>query len=269
MGSSVTITLKSGSDLTVEEIADCYSLINRTGFLMQTGVLESKHLVHNPTMILAHQNGRLVGIQAYSLFQLPTPFRRKEMAFIFGGLAYQDARIAKKGMARRMAKSYFRHILGPFWAFRDYAILTGTVNPRLIQFMGIQHHLYLAFDNTLTPSLFNFVHEFLRQYRPNNPYPISDQLVVFPSGGLLSRSDISQQWPLMYRASQEKFNKLAYDLQLIERVADRHYLTGNFLWVLGRSSRHQLLKGSWKLATWWLRKHLGLKANSEPTALPQ
>lgn len=255
MTSSITVTSIPASELTPTQIADCYGLVAQAGILAQPGVLESVHLVHNPTVILAHQQDRLVGFQTFSFYHLQTPFRRQKLGLIYGGLAFQDVQAAGRGIAYQMARRYMRDKLGPFWAWRDYAVLVATINPRLIQLLGMQHRLYLPTDDTLPSSVIQFIREFARQQR-SNPHPISDQLVISPISPIHLRSEITHQWPQLYRASEERYNQLAYELKLIEQTNGCHYLVGNSLLVLARSSRSRLIKSSWTLTRKWLSKRL-------------
>ena len=259
------IILKPAADLNAAEIADCYALIARTGFPFKPGYLESAHLVHNPMMVLAYQNGQLMGVQSYSLYRLQTPFQHKKMAFLYGGIAFQDPSAAGRGIAHRMSVSYMKHALGIFWPLRSYAFLLRTPNPKLMQFMGLQHQLYLPTDETLTPGLTQFVRDFVQNARSIS-YPIDDRLVVLPPDEERTQIDITDQWSLLYRASEESFNQLAFDLNLIAQTGGRHYLMGNFLLVLGRSSRIQLVKAAWKLSCRWLGKQVSLFV---PTPLPE
>ena len=256
MSSPITIISKPATELTSAEIADCYGLIAQAGILSPPGMIESVHLVHNPTVLLAYQQGRLVGFQTHSCYQVQTPFRRKKMALIYGGLALQDAQAAGQGIAYRMASRYMRDVLGPFWPLRDYAVLVGTFNPRLIQLLSMQHQVYLPADQSIPPAVVPFVKEFIRQKRSIS-HPISDELVVSPTIAPLTKSDITPQWPRLYRASEERYNQLAYRLKPIEQTNGHHYLVGNMLLVLARSSRRQLVKPSWSLTRNWLRKQLG------------
>ena len=256
MTSSLTITSKPASQLTSAEIADCYRLIAQAGILAPPGMIESVHLVHNPTVLLAHHQGRLVGFQTHSYYQVQTPFRARKMPLIYGGLAIQDVQAAGQGIAYRMVSRYMRELLGPFWPLRDYAVLVGTFNPRLIQLLGLQHQLYLPTDESLSPSIIAFVKEFVRQQR-SNPHPISDQLTMSPLTPTQFKNEITPQWPQLYQASADRYNQLAYQLQLIEHTDGRHYLGGNALLVLARSSRSRLVKSSWSLTRKWLAKHLG------------
>lgn len=262
MTSPITITSKPASHLTSAEIADCYSLISPAGILVPPGMIETVHLVHNPTVLLAHQQGRLVGFQTYSCYQVQTPFRARKLTLIYGGLALQDIQAAGQGIAYRMARRYMRDILGPFWPLRNYAILVGTFNPRLIQLLGMQHRLYLPTDPGLTPSVIEFVKEFVRQKRANS-HPINDQLVMTPVTPTKFRNEITHQWPRLYRASEDRYNQLAYHLKLIEQTDGRHYLVGKALLVLARSSRSRLVKSSWTLTRKWLDKRLRL---TQPSA---
>lgn len=255
MSSPVTITSKPATELTPAEIADCYGLIAQAGIVSPPGMIESVHLVHNPTVLLAHQQGRLVGFQTHSCYQVQTPFRRKKMVLIYGGLALQDMGAAGQGIAYRMASHYMRELLGPFWALRDYAVLIGTFNPRLIQLFGRQHQVYLPTDQPIPPVVVDFVKDFIRQKRSIS-HPISDELVVSPVIAPLTKSEITPQWSRLYRASEERYNQLAYRLRLIEQTDGRYYLVGNMLLVLARSSRSQLIKASWRLARNWLRNRL-------------
>ena len=101
-----------------------------------------------------------------------------------------------------------------------------------------------------------FVKDFVRHHR-SHPHPISEQLVVSPtSSPLLTKSEITHQWPRLYRASEERYNQLAYRLKLIEQSEGRQYLVGNMLLLLARSSRRQLVKSSWGLTRNWLGKRL-------------
>jgi hypothetical protein len=251
--SPIHITLKPAVELTATEIADCYALVARTGFPFKTGYLESAHLVHNPTMVFAYQNGRLIGVQSYSLYQIQTPFSRQSMPFFYGGIAFQDADAAGRGIAFQMSTSYIRYALGPVWPIRSYAFLLRTPNPKLMHILSRQHQLFLPTDSTLTPTLTEFVREFVRKER-SIQYPIDDRLVVTPPDAERVQTDITDQWPLLYRASSEPFNKLAFDLNLIAEIDGHYHLMGNFLLVLGRSSRSQLLKSIWSTGRWWLRK---------------
>lgn len=256
MSTQPVITLKSAADLSATEIADCYALIARTGFFFEPGYLESAHLARNPTMILAHQNGRLVGVQSYSFYQTETPFRRRKMPFLYGGISFQDSTVVGRGIAHRMSVSYMRHTLGPFWMLRSYAFLFRTPNPKLMQIMGLQHKLYLPNSHRLTQTLIRFAREFAQRERAIR-YMIDDQLVVHTPDDERTPTEITEQWPLFYRASQESFNRLAFDLNLIVQEEGRLYLTDNYLLVLGRSSRVELLKAIWKLGSRWLSKRLG------------
>lgn len=253
MSSSVTITLKPAADLTPSEIADCYALVAQTGFRFQPGYLESAHLVHNPTMVMAHQAGRLVGIQSYSFYHQQTPFRRQNIPFLYGGIAFQDSTAAGRGIAHQMSVRYMRHVLGPFWPLRSYAFLMRTPNPKLMQLMGAQHQLYLPTNGTLTPALIDFVRDFVRQKR-SIQYPIDDCLVVRPPDAERIQTDITAQWPLLYRSSQDAYNQLAFYLQLIGKTDDQYQLLGNYLLVLGRSSRSLLMRSGWTYYRRWLSK---------------
>ncbi|WP_460969158.1 hypothetical protein [Spirosoma migulaei] len=257
MSSSMVITLKPATDLTADEIADCYALVARTGFSVEPGYLESAHLTHNPTMVLAHQNGRLVGLQSYSLYRCKTPFRRRAMPVLYGGLAFQDTTAVGRGIAHQLSVSYMRHAFGPFWPLRSYAFMLRTPNPKLMQIMGLQHKLYLPTSNELTQTLIRFAREFAQKERGIR-YTIDDRLVVLTPDEERTPTEITNQWPMFYRASQESFNQLAFDLKLIVQEDGRQYLTDNYLLVLGRSSRSQLLKAVWKLSWRWLGKRLGI-----------
>lgn len=266
MNAPVTVTLKPGNDLTAPEIADCYELIAHSGFPFPPGVLESVHLVHNPMMVLAHQDDQLIGLQAYSTYQVQTPLKRKEMTLIYGGLGFQHPGTAKQGVAQRMVFHYMRHTFGPFWPVRSYAIMLGTHNPRLIQLLGTQHQLYLHTDNTLTPSISRFVQDFVRQKR-SNPFPINEQLVVSP-GAVWAKVEITEkQWALLYRSPDEKFNQMVHDLNLVEEIDGRRYLVGKYVLVLGHSSRSRLLKAVWKNGSRWVRKRLRSTASKPQFAI--
>lgn len=257
MKSPIIISFKSAAELSATEIADCYALIARTGFPFRPGYLESAHLVHNPTMVLAHLDNALVGIQSYSLYEVKTPFRRRKMPFLYGGIGFQDMGAAGRGIAHTMSARYMRFALGPFWLIRPYAFLFRTPNPKLIQLMGLQHRLYLPTDKSLTQTLIRFAREFVQKER-SVQYPIDDRLVVLPPDEERAQTDITEQWPLLYRASKEPFNQLAVDLNLIAQADGRQYLMGNYLLVLGQSSRSQLMKAIWELGCRWMGKHYKL-----------
>ncbi|GAB3953493.1 hypothetical protein GCM10028805_37320 [Spirosoma harenae] len=261
MKSPISISIKPAAELTAAEIADCYALIARTGFPFRPGYLESAHLVHNPTMVLAHLDGALVGVQSYSLYTMQTPFRRRKIPFLYGGIGFQDMVAAGQGIAHHMSARYMRFALGPFWLIRSYAFLFRTPNPKLIQLMGLQHRLYLPNNNRLTQPLVRFAQDFVRNQR-SIQYPIDDRLVVLPPDEERSQTDITEQWPLLYRSSKVPYNQLAFDLNLIGETNGRQYLMGNYLLVLGQSSRIQLLKAAWKLGRRWAKKHLGSTARN-------
>lgn len=256
MTAHLTITSKPATELTAAEIADCYGLIAQAGILSAPGMIEAVHLVHNPTVLLAHQQGRLVGFQTHSCYQAQTPWRAKTMPLIYGGLALQHPEAAGQGIAYRLASRYMRELLGPFWPLRHYAVLIGTFNPRLIQLFSMQHQLYLPTEKIIPPAVVAFVKDFVRHHR-SNPHPISAQLVMSPTSPLVTKSEITLQWPRLYRASEERYNQLAYQLKLIEQSEGRQYLVGNALLLLARSSRRRLVQSSWGLTRKWLGKRFG------------
>lgn len=255
MASSIVITHKPAADLTADEIADCYALIARTGFYFEPGYLEAAHLIHNPTMVLAHQQGRLIGIQSYSFYKLHTPFWRRKIPVLYGGIAFQDQSGVGAGIAHRMSTSYMRYALGLFWPLRSYAFLLRTPNPKLMQIMSLQHRLYLPTSTELTPELVQFARDFARNVR-SIWHTIDERLVVSTPDNERVPTDITEQWPMFYRASQQSFNQLVYELDLVRQEAGRQYLTDNYLLVLGRSSRVKVLKALWWLTRRWLRKRL-------------
>ena len=119
----------------------------------------------------------------------------------------------------------------------------------------MQHQLYLPTQQTLPTTVVEFVKDFVRHCR-SNPHPISEQLVMSPTSPLLTKSEITQQWPRLYLASEERYNQLAYRLKLIEQREGRQYLVGNALLLLARSSRRRLVQSSWGLTRKWLGKRL-------------
>ncbi|MBD2705058.1 hypothetical protein IC229_30815 [Spirosoma sp. BT702] len=268
MKSPIIISFKPAAELSPTEIADCYALIARTGFPFPPGYLESAHLVHNPTMVLAHLDGVLVGIQSYSLYKIKTPFRRRNIPFLYGGIGFQDMTAAGQGIAHHMSARYMRFALGPFWMIRSYVFLFRTPNPKLIQLMGLQHRLYLPNNNRLTQPLVQFAQDFVRKER-SIQYPIDDRLVVLPPDEERTQTDITEQWPLLYRSSKTSYNQLAFDLNLIGQANGRRYLMGNYLLVLGQSSRIQLLKAAWKLGRRWVKKQLGSPARKPKLVLSE
>ena len=102
MTAPLRITSKPATELTPAEIAECYGLIAQAGIVSAPGMIEAVHLVHNPTVLLAHQQGRLVGFQTHYHYQVHTPFRAKKMLLVYGGLALQAMRAAGQGIAYHM-----------------------------------------------------------------------------------------------------------------------------------------------------------------------
>lgn len=234
----LTITLKPALDLKAHELCALYDLARRTGFPLANNYIESAHFVHKPTVVMAHRNSQLLGFQSYNTYKLKTPFFRGEVPFIYGGLAFQDYALAGRGLGYRLSRYYMQHTLGRLFFLRRYAFAIRTPTPRLMQILGVQHRLVHFKNDLLTPDIVQFALQFARNVRHITD-PIDDRLVVQTPP---TKADITDQWERLFQASDNVYNQLAYEADLVHIDADRYYLTGRFLLLLGYSSWQRLLQ---------------------------
>lgn len=234
----LTITLTPSDELTPEQIDDLYGLTIRAGFQFERGYFEKVHFVHRPTMVMAHREGQLVGLQSYNLYRLQTPFFRRKVPFIYGGLAFQDDALAGRGLSYQLSRFYMQQTLGRFFFLRRYAFAIRTPTPRLMQILAVQHQLVHFKNGLLTNDVVQFAHQFARTMRRFND-TIDEQLVVQDKPTCL---DITNQWPHLFRASDNYYNQLALEAGLITTQGDHYFLTGKYLFLLGHSSTRQLLR---------------------------
>lgn len=233
----LTISLTPSDELTAAQIDELYALAGRAGFQFERGYIEKAHFVHRPTIVMAHRDGRLLGLQSYNTYQLQTPFFRRKVPFIYGGLAFQDHTLAGRGLSYRLSRFYMRQTLGRFFFLRRYAFAIRTPTPRLMQILSVQHRLVHFKNGLLTPDVVQFAQQFARNVR-RMADPISDQLIVQDRP---SNLDISAQWATLFRASEDYYNQLAFDADLIAERDNYYFLTGKYLLLLGHSSIRQLL----------------------------
>ncbi|MEZ0484089.1 hypothetical protein [Fibrella aquatica] len=234
----LTITLIPASDLSPEEVDTLYELARRTGFPLESGYLERAHFEHNPTLVMAYRNSRLVGFQSYNMYRLKTPFFQRQVPFIYGGLAFQDNSVAGRGVGYRLSRYYMQHTLGRFFFLKKYAFAIRTPTPRLMQILSVQHRLVHFKNGRLTPDVLQFAQQFVRHIR-RFQNPLDHQLVVHTKPLC---ANISDQWPTLFRASDDYYNQLAYEAGLVKAVGEKRFLTGNYLVLLGHSSIRQLLR---------------------------
>ncbi|ARK12044.1 hypothetical protein [Fibrivirga algicola] len=234
----LTITLKLASDLSPNEVMGLYDLARQTGFPLESGYLERAHFEHNPTLVLAHQGQQLVGFQSYNTYRIKTPFFRKSVPFIYGGLAFQDNSVAGRGLGYRLSRFYMQHTIGRFFFLRKYAFAIRTPTPRLIQILAVQHQLVHYKNDLLTPDVLQFAQQFVRTVRRFQE-PVDNQLVVHCNP---IRADISSQWPTLFKATDEYYNELVYEAGLVRVEGEKRFITGKYLLVLGHSSIRQLLR---------------------------
>ena len=232
----LTISLKPAKDLTPHELTALYELARRTGFPLANNYIETAHFVHNPTVVMAHSGEQLLGFQSYNTYRLQTPFFRRMVPFIYGGLAFQDYALAGRGLGYRLSRYYMQHTLGRLFFLRQYAFAIRTPTPRLMQILAVQHQLVHVKNGLLTPDVLRFALHFVRNVRRFD-YPIDDRLVV---QGEPVHADISEQWPRLFEASEEPYNQLAYEADLVRLEDGHHYLTGKYLVLLGHSSWRRL-----------------------------
>lgn len=232
------ITLKAAVDLSPGDVFALYELAFRTGFPFERGYLEKAHFEHNPTVVMAHQGDQLVGFQSYNTYRIKTPFFAKRVPFIYGGLAFQDGAVAGRGLGYRISRYYMRQTMGRFFFLRQYAFAIRTPTPRLMQILSVQHQLVHFKNGRLTPDVLQFAQQFVRTVRRFSD-PIDDRLIVH---GKPIQVDISRQWAHLFRASDMSFNRLAIEADLIRVDGDRHFITGNYLVLLGHSSWRQFLR---------------------------
>ncbi|MBO0936252.1 hypothetical protein J2I47_06805 [Fibrella sp. HMF5335] len=234
----LTITLKPAQDLRSHELAALYDLARRTGFPLADNYIESAHFVHKPTVVMAYRNRQLLGFQSYNTYKLHTPFFRGTVPFIYGGLAFQDYALAGRGLGYRLSRYYMRHTLGRLFFLRRYAFAIRTPTPRLMQILAVQHELVHFKNGRLTPDVLQFALQFVRNVRRFD-YSIDDRLVV---RGEPVHADITDQWARLFQASDEAYNQLAYEADLVRVEGEKRYLTGNYLLLLGHSSVRQLIQ---------------------------
>ncbi|MBO0929779.1 hypothetical protein [Fibrella aquatilis] len=237
----LTITLKPAQDLKAHELTALYSLARRTGFPLANNYIESAHFVYNPTVVMAHSGDQLLGFQSYNTYRLRTPFFRGEVPFIYGGLAFQDYALAGRGLGYRLSRYYMRQTLGRLFFLRPYAFAIRTPTPRLMQILAVQHQLVHFKNGLLTPDVLQFALHFVRNVR-RFEYPIDDRLVV---RGEPVHADISEQWSRLFGASEAAYNQLAYEADLVRVEGGSHFLTGNYLLLLGHSSWRKLWGSLW------------------------
>lgn len=234
----LTITLKPAGDLSTDEVQNLYALARRTGFPLDHGYLEKSHFEHKPTVVMAHQGEMLVGFQSYNTYRLKTPFFRKPVPFIYGGLAFQDNAVAGRGLGYRISRYYMQHTLGKFFFLKNYAFALRTPTPRLIQILSIQHKLIHFKNGMITPDVYQFAQQFVRHVRRFKD-PLDERLVVHTRPIC---ADITAQWPTLFMATDEYYNQLVYEADLIRVDGDKRFITGNYLILLGHSSFRQLIR---------------------------
>ncbi|WP_041258077.1 hypothetical protein [Fibrella aestuarina] len=212
--------------------------MQQTGFAVDEAYLKNIHLSHSPTIVMAHRDGQLLGFQTYNLYRMQTPFFTGRIPFVFGGLAFQDNQLAGRGLSYRMSRFYMRQTLGRLFFLRRYAFAVCTPTPRLIQIMAVQHQLIHFRNGLLTPAIVQFAQQFMRDVRRVND-PIDNQLVV---QGKAMEADITATWPSLFRASDDDYNKLAFEAGTIRQANNQFFLTGNYLLLLGRPSTRRLVQ---------------------------
>lgn len=232
------ITLKSAGELSESDIRCLYDLALRTGFLLEAGYLEKAHFEHNPTVVMAHWGEQLVGFQSYNTYRIKTPFFRRRVPFIYGGLAFQDNAVAGRGLGYRISRYYMQRTLGRLFFLKQYAFAIRTPTPRLMQILGVQHQLVHYKNGLLTPDVLQFALQFVRTVRRFSD-PVNDRLVVL---GKPLHVDITAQWPRLFRAADDAYNQLAYETGLILAESDRQFITGSYLILLGYSSWQRLIR---------------------------
>jgi hypothetical protein len=234
----LTITLTPSDALTPTQIDDLYALAERAGFRHGRGTFEKTHFVHRPTLVMAYANGQLLGVQSYNTYLLQTPFFRGKVPFIYGGLAFQDNTLAGRGLSYRLSRYYMQQTLGQFFFLKKYAFAIRTPTPRLMQILSVQHQLVHFKNNLLTPDVARFAQDFLTNVRR-----VSDRLDArLVVRGEPTPTNITAQWPTLFRATNNYYNQLAEEADLIQLEAERQVLTGNYLLLFGYSSLRQLLR---------------------------
>jgi hypothetical protein len=233
----LSITLTPADALSSAQIAQLYALAERAGFAFERNYFERAHFVHKPTLVMAYLDEQLLGFQSYNLYMLETPFFKGVVPFIYGGLAFQDDKLAGRGLSYRLSLFYVRQTLGRFFFLRRYAFAVRTPTPRLMQILSVQHQLVHFKNGLLTPEVVQFAQRFAQSVRRIND-PIDNRLIVQAKPTQL---DITDQWPTLFRSTDESFNQLAIEADLIRVTDGRYYLTGKYVLVLGYSSLRQLL----------------------------
>ncbi|MEZ0538745.1 hypothetical protein [Fibrella arboris] len=234
----LTITLQSAENLSAEEVINLRELAQRTGFPLEKAYLKTAHFAHNPTVVMAHQDKRLVGFQAYNMYRLKTPFFRHPVPFIYGGLAFQDATVAGRGVGYRISRYYMQQTLGKWFFLKQYAFAIRTPTPRLIQIMSVQHKLVHFKNNRITPEIYQFAQQFVKNVRRFQD-PVDERLIVHSKP---IRADITEQWDTLFEATDDYYNELVYQAGLIHRDGSKRFITGNYLLLLGYSSLRQLVR---------------------------
>lgn len=209
---------------------------------MDDGYLEEAHFSHNPTVLMARTAmGQLIGFQSFNKYRLKTPFSRRPISFLYGGLAFQHTTQAQRRVGFKLTMRYLRHALGPLWFMRQYAFMTRTATPRVMQILSLQHQLFTHQGGTLTPNIVAFALNVARTVRriPDR-YTIDKRLVLSSPPESTHEADITDQWQTLYQAKNEYFNQLAFDCNLIVQRNGRYYLTQSYLLLIGYHSPKRL-----------------------------
>jgi hypothetical protein len=238
----LNIILTPADALSSAQTDELYALAERAGFRHERGYFEKVHFIHRPTLVMAYAEGRLLGFQSYNTYLIRTPFFRGNVPFIYGGLAFQDHALAGRGLSYRLSRFYMQQTLGRFFFLKKYAFAIRTPTPRLMQILGVQHRLVHFKNGQLTPDVVRFAQKFLTDVRrANDRY--DERLVVSAEP---TCTDITAQWPTLFRATDVYYNELARDADLIRADGERYWLTGKYILLMGYSSTKRLIQSFFK-----------------------
>jgi hypothetical protein len=87
--------------------------------------------------LVRDENGLIAGYSIGSVIRQQTPFYPRPIPLVFQRMLYLAPDILKRGLGKRLLVATFRDLLGPFWAFRHFALVCRTQNPVVARMMDM------------------------------------------------------------------------------------------------------------------------------------
>ena len=87
--------------------------------------------------LVRDENDLIVGYSIGSVTRQQTPFYPRPIPLVFQRMLYLAPDILKRGLGKRLLVATVRDLLGPFWAFRHFALVCRTQNPVVARMMDM------------------------------------------------------------------------------------------------------------------------------------